>query len=906
MTRHRLLVYAAVALGCGVFPAASSATLSQDANLTPTPVGYGDDAELNPLWTSDGVLSPGEQVDVNFPLRDTFAPEAYSGTAKGILSAVGTNGIHLTVAPGAGRNFTQTGASTEAEAPYSITVGQNLVCGTRVPLRLSLNGPFDNQTFDYGLPTGAPGAFHRKASTDVGNVIYDGSFKESRVEIDRPAGITKGIRVHIDNLEHRYSTHWLKISLISPSGKEAVLFNQVGNLSTGGLTPTKTFDNITFSEKAVDGQAPVSAEDALDANFEDQVIRPKESFSVFDGEPLTGTWKLKVKDISAPLENRRLPRGGSRAFSYTGKQMAVVGDWQLDTADAVCSANAQPSGPDAWFGGDPLIIDPSGGTLDASASVDTSNGGSIVKWEWDLDGTDANGFEVVNTNGPTTTLAGPLTQGKRTVRLRVTDDSGKVSSIVSREVIISARPVIDGITSSPSQILAGTEVTLDADASDPDLPVGQALTYQWDLDDDGLFDDANGVQVKKTWTESGLQTVRLKVTDPFGAFATKTVLINVSNFPPTAAFTINTNPVIVGQEVTFDGATSTDADGTIVEYSWDLNGDSSFGDYVSDTPTVKYTFEKAGVTTVRLQVTDSTGDTGIVEVPIDVTLRPVPMGTASPDSPLKGETVTFNASGSYDADPAGSIAKYEWDLDGNGSFELSGPALTTAQKSYPNAGVVSVRLRVTDNLGATGLQIIPVTVRNPPVAPLPSTPPVTPTTPQGNGNGNGNGNGTPVEVPKTGPTGQETPAGLDKAVPAIVPEPGQSWTDVEGAGSDGVLPSGFAAKLGMSAKAKAKKVYKKGIAVKLTANDTSTLVLKVMITPKDGKTLGLKLKKATAIGSGKLALKKSGTAKFTVVFAKKYQRYVKKAKKTTVTFQALVTSSEDEEMVLSKKIVLVK
>ena len=45
-----------------------------------------------------------------------------------------------------------------------------------------------------------------------------------------------------------------------------------------------------------------------------------------------------------------------------------------------------------------------------------------------------------------------------------------------------------------------------------------------------------------------------------------------------------------------------------------------------------------------------------------------------------GETVTFDASGSRDAD--GSIAKYEWDLDGDGTYERDTGTDPVTQTSY--------------------------------------------------------------------------------------------------------------------------------------------------------------------------------------------------------------------------------
>ena len=46
--------------------------------------------------------------------------------------------------------------------------------------------------------------------------------------------------------------------------------------------------------------------------------------------------------------------------------------------------------------------------------------------------------------------------------------------------------------------------------------------------------------------------------------------------------------------------------------------------------------------------------------------------------------MTFNGSGSND--PDGTIAKYEWDLDGNGSYETDTGTTATTTKSYADPG----------------------------------------------------------------------------------------------------------------------------------------------------------------------------------------------------------------------------
>ena len=62
------------------------------------------------------------------------------------------------------------------------------------------------------------------------------------------------------------------------------------------------------------------------------------------------------------------------------------------------------------------------------------------------------------------------------------------------------------------------------------------------------------------------------------------------------------------------------------------------------------------------------------------------------------------------ADPDGSIASYQWDLDGNGSFETDTGATATAKAAYAQEGEVTVTVRVRDNEAATDTESVVLTV----------------------------------------------------------------------------------------------------------------------------------------------------------------------------------------------------
>jgi PKD repeat protein len=92
------------------------------------------------------------------------------------------------------------------------------------------------------------------------------------------------------------------------------------------------------------------------------------------------------------------------------------------------------------------------------------------------------------------------------------------------------------------------------------------------------------------------------------------ITYTAANQPPTAAITANPTNGPVPLTVSFDGTGSSDPEGKSLSYSWDLNGDGTFGDATG--PTASYTYTTAGVYQPSLRVTDDQGasDTKTVTV----------------------------------------------------------------------------------------------------------------------------------------------------------------------------------------------------------------------------------------------------------------------------------------------------
>jgi PKD repeat protein len=116
-----------------------------------------------------------------------------------------------------------------------------------------------------------------------------------------------------------------------------------------------------------------------------------------------------------------------------------------------------------------------------------------------------------------------------------------------------------------------------------------------------------------------------------------------ANQPPTARISASPTTGDTPLTVAFDGSGSTDPEARPLTYSWDLNGDGTFGDATS--PTTSHTYTSSGTYTASLRVTDDQGATDTASVTITVgNTAPVAVIDA-PGATLTwqvGQTISFS------------------------------------------------------------------------------------------------------------------------------------------------------------------------------------------------------------------------------------------------------------------------
>jgi len=164
--------------------------------------------------------------------------------------------------------------------------------------------------------------------------------------------------------------------------------------------------------------------------------------------------------------------------------------------------------------------------FDGTGSYHHDPGKSIVKLEWDIDNSDGIDFSPPDLTGSAPTLAGGYPEiGHNysvTVTLLVTDNVGATDTDTMVVNITSANvpPVADA--GGPYFGDVGQMITFDGSGSyDPNEPTGDKIVkWEWDMDGDGLYDDASGKTVQWSWPTPHSGVIGLKVTDSLGASGT--------------------------------------------------------------------------------------------------------------------------------------------------------------------------------------------------------------------------------------------------------------------------------------------------------------------------------------------------------------------------------------------------
>jgi len=267
----------------------------------------------------------------------------------------------------------------------------------------------------------------------------------------------------------------------------------------------------------------------------------------------------------------------------------------------------------------------------------------------------------------------------------------------------SNNPPTASLSVRPSDAQVGQSVTFDgSDSTDPDT--GDSVA-EWNFQyGDGSGSGWTGSDtITHSYSVAGTYTATLKVRDTHDAESTAaSASVRVTgggttNQAPVARLSATPSPAKVAQNIVFDGTSSTDVDGTVAQYRFDL-GDGTIVGWTTTSQTI-HAYDDAGSHTATLQVKDDKGkiseNTASVTVEVEAA-NVVPTAnitSIAPNPAVVGDSITFTGTGT---DPDGTINAYAWDsnLDGVLSDQAS------FSKTSLSIGIHTITFKVKDDEGA--------------------------------------------------------------------------------------------------------------------------------------------------------------------------------------------------------------
>ncbi len=292
--------------------------------------------------------------------------------------------------------------------------------------------------------------------------------------------------------------------------------------------------------------------------------------------------------------------------------------------------------------------------------------------------------------------------------LNVKDDSSAtVSDTAVIHVLLDPPKANAG---DDTTVITGASVLLHVDASDQ---MGQIVKREWKIGN-SAFVTVSKIDTTITANGVGQLTCTLRVTDDDGNQTTDDKVITVNspaaNLPPQiTTLTVDKITCVIGDTLLFT-AHGMDADGKVVKYSWDYEGDSIYDDSTDANAadvdiSRSHRFVKSGKFSVTLRIRDDKG--AILEKSSIVVVQPA-LPTVNPGKDTMvyaGTTIKLHAAG---LDRYGRKVKLEW----NGPEGVYNPAWgpDTVVAAPLIAASLVYSLRSTDDLGQTNESHITVTV----------------------------------------------------------------------------------------------------------------------------------------------------------------------------------------------------
>ena len=322
--------------------------------------------------------------------------------------------------------------------------------------------------------------------------------------------------------------------------------------------------------------------------------------------------------------------------------------------------------------------------------------GQVVLYEWDFDGDGSFDFQSVESAATTWVYNG---LGEFTAVLRATDDQGATGTSTVTVLVHNQPPTVR----ANDIVSTDEDVTLRVTAEDPD---GEIVSIEWDLGDGSDKVTTTGPLVDHRYPLEGEYTVHVIVTDDAGA--TATTFFTVERVPPVVMDRViasaDPDEVFIGETILFEAEL---LEGPDPSYSvtWDLGDGNQSVEW-----TLEHIYAEPGTYTVKVTAIDAKAVIIVDQLVVKVLWIPNESPVAVPSVEqwvMPGHNLRFS-DGSFD--PDGYIVLWQWDFDGDGTFDHTNITDGNHTHVYPDEGLFTAVLKVTDNRGEVGIATVNIKV----------------------------------------------------------------------------------------------------------------------------------------------------------------------------------------------------
>ncbi len=324
-----------------------------------------------------------------------------------------------------------------------------------------------------------------------------------------------------------------------------------------------------------------------------------------------------------------------------------------------------------------------GGTGTVTRFVDVVNAGDSVTADWQVVSTTDNGatgvevcFENLSTGdvrtsewvfdvagAPSTVVSDNSTtichvydpQGTYSVQLTVFGATASVSS-QSTKNIGAWRAVEASFNASADTILQGQTINL------TDTSSGNVLSWEWDLDGDGQYDDSTAQNPTNVSLNAlGVNVIRLRVTGPGNIQSTAEMNIVLQLLEITCGITGNVS-VLPNTSSSYTANIGNDL-GRAVTYNWTVtpSGAITVNNATSSTMSVDWTTPGSYIVTLNASTADGSSCSETTTVQVEYQSLTCSISSSDPTPVPDGSTVTYTATvGNLE----GRTPGYDWFVNG--------------------------------------------------------------------------------------------------------------------------------------------------------------------------------------------------------------------------------------------------